>query len=399
MITGAKFAVAGSVSGAMMAFTPVAVGIWINSKKKIEDEDFIKVTGGRLCTRAGEYVTLRCMNINDDYFYLRENGDVAEFKPKGAFNALSERFGDYGARELFGKCFENYITKSDIKFLNSSGINSIKLTLRPYLLFRNGKISKEEPDFKRLDKLVKTCRKAGTYIILALDADDFKTEKADIASPGRAGLLCRNNLIKVWTAVSEHFRNEPAIAAYDILNTDGADLFADETAVENTVSCFKRTAMALRSAEDEHALITDVPYALVNTFDIGDGNFIAGVKYSELSGLENEDGLIITGRKMVNETETVLRPDIRNKSAVFCDFKGKGYGSFLFAGKPSFDIVKDSYEDMTAKTASLLTNKNYALKEEENRILKNDSGAVPKKKPRKRVKIYYTKGQNLKVGK
>lgn len=317
MTSGGKFALAGITAGTVMAGAPIACGA-INAymRKPIDKSGFLHLENGVPVTQSGKSVTLTGTEINNPALFCFKDGN--RYFPDSAeeFADLEKRFGNYGAREIYGKAFESIFSKDDIKALKKEGVNCVRISLYKHLLFKNGNISKkEEPILDRLDNAIKLCKKAGIYVILTLNG--YENNK-NLFSGCKAGFDCRNEIIKLWLKVLNHYKNESAVAAVELLNGINP---ADDKESDLLVKFAKRAAKAIREINDEHIIIC--------------------------SG--------IPGKKQIKSKDSGLYIDNGTDCGLYCipvPFKTKAQNSIHRVMPPEIDTAKHSFDEINEKIAA-----------------------------------------------
>ena len=227
MTESEKIMIAGCAAGAAAATVPAVYGYLKASAaaKPIAETDFLHAENAAFVNENGIATPLRGINLNDDIFYFSK-ADIESPKGYDVFYSLEKRFGSYGARQLVQKYYENFITPSDIKLIKKLGANCVRIPLR-YRYLCKKESCKDDIDFEKLDGLIEKCRKAGLYVILELhsapgfqntDSACGSNDKSILFDSGKEGFEARNATIRFWTQVAAHYKDEPTIAAYDLLN-------------------------------------------------------------------------------------------------------------------------------------------------------------------------------------
>ncbi|MDB6165934.1 MAG: glycoside hydrolase family 5 [Lacunisphaera sp.] len=111
-----------------------------------------------------------------------------------------------------------YVTAADINFLARSGCNTLRVPLH-YRFF----LEEKGEGFRLLDRVVEWSRAAGLFLILDLhcapggqtgtNIDDSRGYPWLFESPS-----AEQQLMTVWRNLARHYRHEPAILGYDLLN-------------------------------------------------------------------------------------------------------------------------------------------------------------------------------------
>jgi endoglucanase len=169
---------------------------------------------------AGKPLFLRATNLGnwlvpEGYMWLFEGGPQSP----GEIRALvSELLGPEGSATFWQKYRENYVTREDIALLHRAGFNAVRVPLH-YSLFE----SDDAEGFKLLDRLVLWSRTQGLYVILDLHAAPGGQTGTNIDDSAGYPWLYQSpqeqeHLIAIWRRLATHYRDEPAVLGYDLLN-------------------------------------------------------------------------------------------------------------------------------------------------------------------------------------
>ena len=243
---------AGGIAAAVGPFAGMTVASKLN--RSFGANDFVSERDGALVTAGGNTPEIVPVETDDYLFGCRSGYDVIT-GARGTYEAVKARFGEYGAREVFGKSFESALSPADLKEITKSGFNCIVIPVRSFLLFKDEKINKKSLRVKRLDKVIKKCSKSGIYVILSLcDAPGFDPAEGDFSvfGEGRESLHHRNYIVKLWEKLALHYKDEPAVLAYELLKADYIDT---EKYGEVFDSLYTRVEKAIRDAGDNHILL------------------------------------------------------------------------------------------------------------------------------------------------
>ena len=184
MTDSAKIMAAGCAAGAAAAVIPTVYGIVKTFSRPLEERDRLTAQGDGFITAAGKQVFLRGINLADALPELLRDGEVLNAGSSEIFSLLGDRFGSYGARQLFERYGEGLVSDKDVKYISKLGANCVRIPLRSELLFKKDGC-KGDPELDRLDHIVAKCRKAGLYVIFDLHSapgfqnNDISCGKAD----------------------------------------------------------------------------------------------------------------------------------------------------------------------------------------------------------------------------
>jgi aryl-phospho-beta-D-glucosidase BglC (GH1 family) len=215
-----------------------------NSEKlgngEIGSNDALSVDeNGYLRNRLGREVVLRGVNLGG--WMIQESWMCPVFGPDrqwanlDTINAMKNReFTDAQIQELFDTYQDNWITSDDFDFLKSVGVNSIRIPFwyRNFMSDEAGTwINNDDgsaaetvnPGFRRLDWAVTQAKKRGIYVIL-----DMHGAPGGQSMDHSSGTLGKNEVytnrvyeqitVDLWKAIALRYKNETAVAAYDLLN-------------------------------------------------------------------------------------------------------------------------------------------------------------------------------------
>lgn len=420
MTVGSKIMIAGCSAGAVSAVLPAAYATACNYiRRPITKEDFLSVSGSGFVTAGGKEVILKGVNINDEVFDCLNYGTPIPDGNGEAFRLIEKRFGNYGARDLFFKVIESRVSDDDIRYFKKTGINCIRIPLRNYVLLKNGNAEKEDIDFSRLDKLVAKCRKAGIYIIFDLhaapgyqnnDKSCGKENDCKLFERSRRSFGYRNDTIKIWTKLAKHYKNEPAVAAYDLLNRPLNRVVDADEKKEMLFSLYNRTLKAIREMNDNHVVIMECAGMIERLPDAEKlkGKNVAFGIYSHYHTVYEAKSVIKSVLKLKENNMPVIAckvrlyencshiPDMLDSEGISWlggDYKGKSTENYLYAMKSSpVELTGGDYASITeALTGNCECSKNEKL----DNILKASCSAKPK---RNKPKIYYACGDVYKLG-
>jgi endoglucanase len=168
----------------------------------------------------GKPLLLRATNLGnwlvpEGYMWLFEGGPQS---PSEIRALVLELLGPEGSAAFWQKYRENYVSRDDIALLHRAGFNAIRVPLH-YILFE----SDDAEGFKLLDQLIVWSRAEGLYVILDLHAAPGGQTGANIDDSAGYPWLYHSpqeqqHLINIWRRLAKHYRDEPTVLGYDLLN-------------------------------------------------------------------------------------------------------------------------------------------------------------------------------------
>lgn len=398
MTNEAKFVTAGCAAGVAAASFPVVYGTVKNLiPKPLDENDFLHIQNGCFVAANGNTVYLRGFNMNDELFFFKKDGLEDNASNYDIFAVLEERFGRYGARKLIASYNENFISTSDIKAVKKLGANCIRLPIRYKNICRKENC-KGDVDFDWMDSVVDTCRKAGIYVIIDLhsapgfqnnDSAGGKEDKCILFDSSKEGFEARNSVVRIWSQIAAHFKDEPAIAAYDLLNRPLNRVAGWQDKLDSLNKLYARTLKAIRGVEDNHVIIMQSAFSAdyIPEFKTVPENIAFGLYLHSHTSFET-DALIasVQSKKHLGIPFVIskIRADdnIDYSLTALCDngiswligdYKGSGTRSaYLYSGEvEAIDFENDDFEAMTKKWKKPIATKNFEQNKELASILKN----------------------------
>ncbi len=398
MTDSEKILVAGCTAGVAAATIPTVYGyIKATAPRPLNEEDFLHTENGGFVSQNGAHHTLRGINLNDDLFYFTKADLDEKAKSYDVFAALESRFGRYGARELVKKYNEAFISPADLKYIRKLGANCVRIPLRYRYLYRKENC-KGDIDFERLDFLVEKCKKLGVYVIFDLhSAPGFQNgssscgtgDESVLFNSGKDGFEARNAVVRLWTQVAAHYKDEPAVAAYDLLNRPLHFARDWEEKPDTLHKFYRRIYKAIRNIGDNHIIIMQAPFdpdTLPPENEFHSDNVAYGL-YSHFRTTFETDALVNGIRSMKSRNVPFVVCKIRceenldysltalndaGSSWLIGDFKGCGDNlAYLFSGSISpADLTEDSYETIGEKWSKPISTKNFTENKDTAKTLK-----------------------------
>lgn len=400
MNTGTKFMAAGVTAGAVAASIPVAYGMIRNMiPKPLAESDRLHVENGSFYTAEGTLLCLRGVNFNDELFFFKKDGMDLPANNYDIFDVFEERFGRYGARKLIQTYNENFTNASDLKAIKKLGANCVRIPLRYRNLFKKENC-KGDIDFDYLDGVIESCRKAGMYVILDLhSAPGYQNNDSACPSNGesilfdssKAAFEARNAVIRLWTQIASHYKDEPSVAAFDLLNRPLNKVAGWEEKSDALNKFYLRLYKAIRTVDSERILIMQSPHSPqeLPVFDKPLENVAYGL-YSHFHTTFETDALVSGINNIKERNIPVVICKLRSEentdysltalcdcgvSWFFGDYKGPVGTPCLYTGSPDpADFDADNFDAMTEKWTKPLVTKNFAVNKELSAILKSHFG-------------------------
>ncbi|WOO43347.1 glycoside hydrolase family 5 protein [Rubellicoccus peritrichatus] len=221
----------------------------------------ISAEGSSFVNASGEKVNLRGVNLGN--WFLIESwmlgiGDIPD--QHTFFSILDVRFGAEKREELINLYRSNWITARDFKLIQGFGMNTVRLPFHYSML-----IDKTEPEsyrengFAWLDHAISLARANNLYVILDLhgapggQSVDQPTGKIDSNELWDSAKY-QDMTVNIWEELALRYMDEPAIAAYDILNEPYGE--GPRSGIEDILkNLCERIYHTIRATGDEHVIL------------------------------------------------------------------------------------------------------------------------------------------------
>jgi len=221
---------------------------------------FIGVRGDEMVGADGKPFLIRGTNLGN---WLVPEGYMFKFhqcnSPRLINEALTELLGPEATAQFWKKYLNDYIQKEDIRYLGQLGMNCIRVPFNYRLFTSEEYLGGQGParGFALLDRLVSWCREAHIYIILDMHCAPGGQTGDNIDDGFGFPFLfdspeCQKQTISVWRRIAEHYRNEPVIMGYDLLNEPIAHYFDTAHFNHRLEPLYQSIVRAIREVDARH---------------------------------------------------------------------------------------------------------------------------------------------------
>lgn len=223
---------------------------------------FVDVKGKDIITPDGKSILLRGINLGN---WLNPEGYMFRFKNVNSFrlidNVIKELVGADEARKFWVTFRDNYITRKDISFIKSTGLNHIRVpfNFKFFLVEDHPKIWIEE-GFKRLDDVIKWCKEEQLYVVLDLHAAPGGQTGDNIDDSWSYPFLFEDNqaqltTIALWKKLAERYKDEDIVIGYDLLNEPLPHYLENKDELNLLLEpLYKKITEAIREVDNNHII-------------------------------------------------------------------------------------------------------------------------------------------------
>ncbi|MFB9841963.1 glycoside hydrolase family 5 protein [Mucilaginibacter ginsenosidivorans] len=224
---------------------------------------FITVKGKDVIGPDGKPFIMRGTNLGN---WLIPEGYMFKFdktnSPRLINEAITELIGPGEAKKFWEKYLHNYITEGDIHYLKSIGVNSIRIPFNYRLFTSEDYLGANDPNrgFELIDPVISWCKKEGIYVILDMHAAPGGQTGDNIDDGYGYPFLFKSEAsqkqcAEIWARIAGHYKNEPIIIGYDLLNEPIATYFDAGDFNPSLEPVYKLITAAIRTVDKNHIVI------------------------------------------------------------------------------------------------------------------------------------------------
>ena len=231
------------------------------------EPNFIHADGTQLVDKQGKRFAVKGINLGN---WLVPEGYMFRFARKRAPGEIAEVIdalvGRQDAARFWAVFRENYVTQDDIRFIKAAGFNTVRVPLHWRLFVEPGEAEDGSADkfegqgWALLDRLVGWCRDEGLRVIVDLHAaPGGQTGVNHDDGPGFPLTFYvpryREITVALWRAIAAHYRDEPAVLGYDLLN-EPISPYSDEAYLNPRLEpLYRQIVAAIRVVDAEHVVL------------------------------------------------------------------------------------------------------------------------------------------------
>ena len=222
---------------------------------------FVTTRGKEFVSPAGTPLLLKGINLGN---WLLPEGYMFKFKtassPRLIQTVVNELVGEDEGKQFWKAYRENYITRDDIRIIKQSGFNSVRVPFSYRLFVSEGEQQKlEGPGYELLDHVVDWCRKEGLYVILDMHAAPGGQTGDNIDDSWGYPFLFESAesqelTVNIWRKIAARYRDEPAVAGYDLLNEPIAHYFDASSLNQKLEPLYRKIVAGIREVDRNHII-------------------------------------------------------------------------------------------------------------------------------------------------
>ncbi len=223
---------------------------------------FVSVKGKEIIAPDSKPILLKGINLGN---WLNPEGYMFRFNNVNSFrlidNTIKELIGADEARKFWQTFRDNYITKEDITFIKSTGLNHIRVpfNFKFFLVEDHPEIWIEE-GFKRLDDVIKWCKEENLYVVLDLHAAPGGQTGDNIDDSWSYPFLledekAQQTTIALWKKLADRYKDETIVIGYDLLNEPLPHYLENKEVLNPLLEpLYKKISAAIREVDNNHII-------------------------------------------------------------------------------------------------------------------------------------------------
>ncbi|MFL5961424.1 MAG: glycoside hydrolase family 5 protein [Gaiellaceae bacterium] len=225
-------------------------------------EGFVRADNGRLVDASNEPLLLRGVGLGN---WLLAEGYMWKFESPGPQSPREievlfvDLVGEERAAQFWADFRDRFVTEADIERIAAEGMNHVRLPINSRVVMdADGALISS--GLELIDRLIGWCRAHGLWVILDLhgapggqtgtNIDDSPNGEPELFIERRY----QDQTVALWVALARRYRDEPVVAAYDLLNEPLPNGYGKRYASE-LVALYKRLTAAIREVDPHHLIV------------------------------------------------------------------------------------------------------------------------------------------------
>lgn len=229
--------------------------------RSVPAEGFLTVSGKYIVDGSGNEIILRGMGLGgwmlpEGYMFQMSAFANAPWEIKAK---VTELVGASNAAQFWQAFRSNFVRRQDIERLAQLGFNSVRLAMH-WEFYMNPDGTFRDEGFAITDSLLQWCADSKIYLILDLHAAPGGQSANNISDYNPAYLSLweseanKQGTIALWKRLAEHYKDEPWIGGYDILNEPAWNLPPNNQPLRDLSVAITN---AIRSVDTKHIIFVE----------------------------------------------------------------------------------------------------------------------------------------------
>ena len=273
--------------------------------------DFLKVDGVQIRNNYGKGNCLFLRGTNIGNLFVQESwmSSTNVRDQKTLMDIFYKKYGESKMNTLLDYYENNYFISSDFDNIQEMGMSVIRIPFTYMNLLEYNSFELKSNAFDKLDYIISEFNKRNIYVILDLhgavgsqNGQDHSGELIDNIEDVTfySNPEYKQKTIEIWKQIAMHFKDNPTVAAYDILNEPAEK--AGFT-IEKHWDYFNEIYQAIRSIDSEHIIIIEscwVPINLPNPNKYNWSNIIYEYHHYPWDFEHDASGQILSAKSLIS---------------------------------------------------------------------------------------------------
>jgi len=223
---------------------------------------YTHTSGENIIAPSGKPLAMRCTNFGNwmvpEGYMWQISGHIQSATELETF--ITELIGPDRAHAFWQSWRDTYITQDDVHLLHQAGFNCVRVPFH-YKFFQ----SEDAEGFRLVDRLVQWARAENIQLILDMHAAPGGQTGSNIDDSNGFPWLFKDataqqQYLSTWQRIAHHYRNEPTILGYDLLNEPLPNYPSVSPMNSLLEPLYKRVAAVIRKVDPHHILILEAAH-------------------------------------------------------------------------------------------------------------------------------------------
>jgi hypothetical protein len=226
--------------------------------------NYVKRVGKQIYNHQDQPFTLRGVGIGG--WLLLEGYMVKSFdnidRPRRFVEHFEHTVGKEYTKYFFQQWYQQFFTERDIQLIKEHGFNSIRIPIDYSFLYIPSEtkitLTSIPSQYAILDNIIRICSEKEIYVILDMHAapggqtgtniDNSMNNHPDLFE----NKLYQDQLCFIWADIATRYKDEPYIAAYDLLNEPLPNWQAKYN--DKLIPLYRRVIKSIRQVDENHMI-------------------------------------------------------------------------------------------------------------------------------------------------
>jgi hypothetical protein len=237
---------------------------FLSSSDKSVAQSFLTVNGQKIVDQTGQEIHFRGMGLGgwlepEGYMFLMSSFASS---PSQIHDAIQNLIGVDSTNKFYDTFHADFVTEADVKALHDWGFNLVRVPFHYNILTLADSPGVYIPSgFAIFDSLISWCKKYDIYVILDMhcapggESDQTISDYNSSVPSLWQDTSKQTRTVEIWRTIADRYKNEPAVAGYDLLNEPRWDFPNGNN--QPLHDLYVRITTAIRSVDTTHILFIE----------------------------------------------------------------------------------------------------------------------------------------------